>query len=100
MLSKLTKRIIFLIQVTTCSLVINTPAFADMFSPSNSCSKPNKPYQFKDGYELERFKDEVQSYKFCIEAFVKKQNNEAEQHYNAAKKAIDEWNNYANYELR
>jgi hypothetical protein len=100
MLSKLTKRVIFLIQVTTCSLVINTPVFADMFSTSHSCSKPYKPYQFQDGYELEKFKNEVQSYKNCIEAFVKKQNDEAEQHYNAAKQAINEWNSYANYDLR
>ena len=79
---------------------IAMPAAADMFSPSHSCSKPHKPYQFEDEWDVRRFKNEVEDYKQCIADFVDEQNDEARNHEEAAQEAIDEWNNYVNYELR
>lgn len=80
-------------------LAIAVPAMADMLTPSHSCSKPYKPYQFNYQWELDNFNDEVQRYKRCISDFVDEQNEAAEQHQQAASDAIDEWNNYVNYEL-
>ena len=72
---------------------------ADTFTPSHSCSKPYKPYEFNDEWELESFKGEVEAYKQCISDFVDEQNDATRKHKNAAEEAIDEWNNYINYEL-
>jgi len=76
-----------------------SPVWADMFASSHSCSKPYKPYEFNDQYELDNFRSEVEAYKQCIEDFVEEQNDAARKHQNATQEAIDEWNNYVNYEL-
>lgn len=81
-------------------VVIAIPVGADMFSPSHSCYKPNKPYQFDDERQLQRFNDDVEEYKRCIADFVDEQNDAVRKHQNAAEEAIDEWNNYARYELQ
>lgn len=80
-------------------LAIAFPVMADMFTPSHSCSKPYKPYQFNSQWELDNFNDEVQSFKRCISDFVDEQNEAAQRHQEAASDAIDEWNNFVNYEL-
>jgi len=76
------------------------PIIADTFTPSNSCSQPRKPYQFDDDWEIERFKRDVESYQRCISDFVDEQNEAVRKHQDAAEEAIDEWNNFVNYELR
>lgn len=63
------KKIIFIVLVY--SVGFNSLGFADSYSPSHSCSKPYKPYE----------------------------NDEAQEHLNAAEEAANEWNSYANYEL-
>ncbi|WP_297766628.1 hypothetical protein [uncultured Alcanivorax sp.] len=80
-------------------LAIALPVMADMFTPSLSCSTPYKPYQFNSQWELDNFNDEVQSFKRCISDFVDEQNEAARRHQEAASDAIDEWNNFVNYEL-
>ncbi len=75
------------------------PASADMFTPSHYCSKPYKPYEFNDQYEIDNFMNEVEAYKQCLSDFVDEQNDAATKHQNAAEEAIDEWSNYVNYEL-
>ena len=72
---------------------------ADMFTPSHSCSKPYKPYEFTDQYQLDSFNDEVQRYKRCIMDFVEEQKSAVSNHQNAQSEAIDDWNRYVNYEL-
>jgi len=72
---------------------------ADMFTPSHSCSKPYKPYQFTEQYQIDNFQYEVETYKNCIQDFVDEQNDAARNHQNAAQEAIDEWNNFVSYEL-
>jgi hypothetical protein len=81
-------------------LAASMPTAADMFSPSHSCHKPYKPYKFEDQWAVDRFRQEVETYKRCISDFVDEQNEEAEKHREAAEEAIDEWNRYINYELR
>ena len=72
---------------------------ADMFTPSHSCSKPIKPYQFDSQWELDSLNDEVQRYKRCISDFADEQHEDARRHQEAAQEAIEEWNRYVNYEL-
>ncbi|MDH5939882.1 hypothetical protein AB4369_20810 [Vibrio sp. 10N.261.49.A5] len=92
------KRNNFLI-VSILALVISPVANADMFEPSPSCSKPYKPYQFNNQYEVDNFNNDVQRYKECINDFVEEQNDAIRTHSNAAEAAIEEWNNFVNYEL-
>ncbi len=91
-------RVIFLICLVFFISII-TPASADIFTPSHSCSKPYKPIEFNDQHEIDNFMNEVEAYKQCISDFVEEQNDAARKHQNAAEEAIDEWNNYVNYEL-
>lgn len=65
---------------------------ADMFSPSNHCSKPNKPFRFTSDYEADAYNSNVKSYKYCIEEFISKQKEEIDTHRKAINDAIDEWN--------
>ena len=90
---------ILVVMMSAFWMGLAAPVCADMFTPSHSCSKPYKPYEFNDQYELDRFRGEVESYKQCIENFVEEQNDAARKHQDAAEEAIDEWNNYVNYEL-
>lgn len=75
------------------------PTQADIISPSHSCSRPYKPYQFNDEWEVQRFESEVQRYKQCIEDFVEEQEDEIQNHRDAAEEAIDEWNRFVRNEL-
>ncbi|MEZ9874671.1 hypothetical protein [Vibrio breoganii] len=75
------------------------PASADYFQPSHTCTKPYKPYQFETDYDVQRFKDEVERYRRCIEDFVQQQNQAVTNHQNAANTAIEEWNWYVKHEL-
>ena len=70
---------------------------ADMFSPSHSCYKPIKPYQFNSQWEVDSYNNDVETYKNCIQDFVDEQNNAIRVHNQAASDAIDEWNSFANY---
>lgn len=80
-------------------LAVPLSVLADMFTPSHSCSKPYKPYQFNSQWEVDSFNDDVKRYKRCISDFVDKQNEAAKKHQQAASDAIDEWNRFVKYEL-
>lgn len=73
--------------------------FADSYAPSHDCSKPYVPYQFDSEWELDNFKSEVEDYKRCLSDFVEEQEEAIQAHSEAAEEAIDEWNNFVNYEL-
>lgn len=82
------------------ALLAMAPAIhADILPPSPSCHRPYKPYRFNTEWEVQQFQDEVARYKRCIADFVEEQNDEAENHRQAAQDAIDEWNRYVRYEL-
>lgn len=85
---------IFIICMTTSAVII-----ADPYQPSHDCSKPDKPFEFEDEWELENFNSEVEDYKQCISDFVDEQNEAVRHHQNAGQEAIDEWNSFVNYEL-
>jgi hypothetical protein len=93
------RNIAVLAAIISFAICMTNSAYADMFFPSHSCSKPYKPYQFNNEWELENFKNEVEQYKQCITEFVEEQDEAIRKHKNAAEEAIDEWNNYVNYEL-
>jgi hypothetical protein len=74
-------------------------AWSDSYSPSHSCRKPYKPFEFSDRYEYDNFMSDVASYKRCIATFVDEQKSEAQHHSDAADEAIDEWNSFVRREL-
>ena len=80
-------------------LVFAVPTQSDSFGVSHYCSKPHKPYEFTDEWELERFKDDVRDYQRCIQDFVDEQNQAIRNHQEAIDEAIDEWNRFVDYEL-
>ncbi len=73
---------------------------ADWSSPSHSCSKPYKPHSFRSQSDIDQFKYAVERYKTCIKGFINEQNNAAKYHQQAAEQAVEEWNNFVNWELR
>lgn len=83
----------------TFIIIITLSSVADIITPSSYCSKPYKPYQFNSQSEIDNFNYDVEVYKQCISDFVEEQNQAAERHQQAASNAIDEWNNFVNYEL-
>lgn len=85
--------------VLALSLALYGVSFADTIDPSHPCRKPIKPYEFKDEWEIESFKDDVDRYKRCIEDFVEEQEEAIEAHQNAASEAVDDWNRFVKYEL-
>lgn len=92
------KRVIIAVIVGAFSAVA-LPTLADSYTPSHSCIKPFKPYEFTDQWQLDRFRNDVATYKRCISDFADEQNEEAENHQEAAEEAIEEWNNYLRFEL-
>ncbi len=67
-----------------------SPVFADMISPSHTCSKPIKVSQFASQAEQARFDRQVRAYKQCLSDFIKQQNKEARMHSEAARNATHE----------
>lgn len=45
------------------------------------------------------FNDEVDMYRICIQQFVSEQEDAIRNHSRALDEAIDEWNDFVNYEL-
>lgn len=85
--------------ILVASFGVFSPVYADTYSPSHSCSKPYKPYEFTSQYQLDSFNDEVEDYKRCINDFIDEQNDAVQTHQDAAEVAIDEWNRFVRYEL-
>jgi len=71
----------------------------DYFITSAYCIAPSKPFEFTSQWQVDIFWDEVEQYKSCIGEFVDKMSNQAQKHQDAASNAIDEWNNFVEYEL-
>lgn len=79
--------------------ILPSICLSDMFTPSPSCFKPSKPYQFNSQYEIDSFNEEVASYKRCITSFIEEQESGIENHQSAIEDAIQEWNFFVNLEL-
>lgn len=91
-----------LLVAAAASLVLALPvaAVADDWTPRHRCMKPVKPFQFTSEFQVRSYKDEVEEYERCIDAFVRKQKAAVEAHREAAKQAVNEWNLFVQYDLR
>ena len=76
-------------------LLISPVALADTTQPAHSCKQPAVPAQFKDQAEADRFSANMDGYHGCITAFIKAQNDAIHKHRDAAQKATEEWNAFA-----
>lgn len=74
-------------------------AWADDSPPMHYCTKPIKPFQFNDQWQVDSFMDEVRRYKQCLVDFIDEQNWAIENHQQAAQDAIDEWNRFVQLEM-
>ena len=83
--------------LTITLTMLSGTAFADMFEPSNSCTEPYKPYQFESEWELESYKSDVEFYRDCLSRFIDEQNEEAQNHIDAAESAAQEWERFVMY---
>jgi hypothetical protein len=72
---------------------------ADTFKPNAYCTKPTKPYQFTNDWQITQYRNDVERYQRCISDFVESQNKAIKNHQKAAEDAIEEWNRYVKYEL-
>jgi hypothetical protein len=70
---------------------------ADGYMPLHYCTKPTKPYEFTDQWQVDNYNNNVQRYKNCIIDFINEQNNAVNNHINAKNDAIEEWNHFVNY---
>lgn len=82
-----------------CALALCSQSFAFEFQNSHSCWEPTKPFQFNSQYEIDRFTDEVEDYKRCIEDFIETEEENIKKHQNAIQEAIDDWNMFVNFNL-
>lgn len=85
---------LLLISTTAFSFVSGGSNLGLMGYPEHTCSKPYKPYEFNDQYELDSYRSEVQTYINCINEYVENANNDIERIREAAQSAIDEANGY------
>ena len=88
-----------LILISLLILICTSSVLADMFSPSHYCSKPYKPYEFTEQWQVDSFNYDVERYSECIQDFVEEQNDAVRKHQEAANDAIYEWNSFVNFEL-
>jgi hypothetical protein len=87
--------------VLACTaLFAAAPVFADAESPAANCRKPIKPFPFDSINEIDQFNEDVLRYKRCITDFVAAQTAAAQAHQEAARVAIEEWNEFVNVELK
>ena len=85
--------IMFFIFMTNSQAVIFGGSNFDFSGyPKHKCSKPYKPYQFTDKYEVDRYNNELQHYINCIEEYVMNSNNDLKRVQEAAREAISEAN--------
>ncbi|PMR71361.1 hypothetical protein [Halomonas heilongjiangensis] len=92
------KRLI-LTGLITAGLLAEVSSAHDSWGVSHSCYKPMKPFQFTSQWQVDQFNMEVETYQMCIQRFVDEQNEAILNHSRAAEEAIDEWNNFVNFEL-
>lgn len=59
------------------------------------CDPPALPESFETQADFDRFKEEADAYKACIDTFVTKHQNLMDRHQQAANTAIETWNSFA-----
>lgn len=73
-----------------------TPApVATAAAPKHSCKQPERPNQFATENQQKAFIKEVDAYRDCLMAFRSEMNEKAKAYVEAANKAIEEFNGFA-----
>ncbi len=81
-------------------LLCDSVAYGDTSPPSHKCIAPLKQTQFATQFQLDSYRAAVDLYRSCLEAFVKEQEREIENHRQAAQSAIDDWNRFVGKETK
>lgn len=72
-----------------------TPAAASAPTLKHSCKQPDRPNQFASEDQQKAFIKDVDAYRDCLMAFRSEMNTKAKAHVEAANKAIEEFNAFA-----
>lgn len=83
--------------VSVVYILLIQNAFSDIIEARPVCYEPSKPYSFNSQREVDSYRKEVAEYKECMIKFIKKQQNEAKIHSEAANNAIKKWNNFVKW---
>lgn len=73
---------------------------AETVLPSHNCTAPLKQREFATQFQLDRYKNIVDLYRACLDAFVRQQEKGIEMHRQAIQKAIDDWNKFVGEEKK
>jgi len=74
---------------------VSVTSYADNFEPLPHCYKPNKPLWLAAAYYKNRYNRDIEEYQRCMKAFIEDQENAIKIHTQAAQKALETWNNFA-----
>jgi hypothetical protein len=84
----------------TSLMLSGSVAYGDTSPPSHTCNAPLKQTQFATQLQVDSYRATVDLYRSCLEAFVKEQEREIENHHQAAQNAIDDWNRFVGKETK
>jgi hypothetical protein len=84
----------------TILVLSGSVAYGGTSPPSHKCIAPLKQTQFATQFQLDSYRTAVELYRSCLEAFVKEQEREIENHRRAVQSAIDEWNRFVGKETK
>ncbi len=74
---------------------VSAISYADNFEPIPHCYKPNKPLWLATAYYKNRYNYDIEEYQRCMKAFIEAQERAVQIHTQAAQKALETWNNFA-----
>lgn len=83
----------YLIRLTLALAISASPTAFGEYIQGHSCSPP-LPQLYQGTFSELDFNMQVDSYKACIEKYVRGQESEIQDHKNAADKAIKDWNDF------
>ncbi len=77
------------------SIVLASSSYADSFEPTPHCYRPTEPLWLATVYYRNRYTAEVEEYQRCMKAFIVQQEHAVLIHTQAAQKALQTWNEFA-----
>ena len=80
-------------------LVIATTTFSENFIAYKVFKKPYKPYKFNTPFEENKFFRDVEIYKAEIGKYIEEQDDAIRRHHAAREDAMEQWNDFAKYQL-
>ena len=87
-----------IIAIAALVMLSAQPVQADFFTPSHACSRPHQSYPSDSEEEVQRYKDQVEEYRHCINDFIEEQQDAVRTHQNAVQEALEEWNDFLRLE--